>query len=285
MVTAFYSDAEAAVHMLRHTETLLAEHAWIQRQADSRGITVDSVRRKLKSWLANNEKYLAERATAVGMTPTGYRQAVERKMKRMQLAEGYDFLLPSESPSEEGAPAQRVVPACEWGPRFLSAHSTALVVVRGDRVTSAFTADHYTDRPADHDIDLTWNHDQGPGPRGGRASPSRRQLSICRNYASAGHAVTWDRCDVNSPATATARGLHVTSDLRYGGNTFTTRASSDSDRASVSRRGCGGGGSGTEGSPPYVRDVLCDSGYRTSTGDCCDSMVVIDGAPWCVVVR
>lgn len=110
MVSAFYVDAEAATYTVRHVERLLADGAWIQRKAGLRGITTDSVHRELQGRLAEAEQYLADKAATAGVDASEYRQAVEQRMRRVRLAEGYSVLLPAPScvrlPSPHSAPSR-----------------------------------------------------------------------------------------------------------------------------------------------------------------------------------
>ncbi len=283
MISASYGDEEAAVHVLWNTENRLADPSWIASQAELRDVTKDSVRRELVNQRAHIEQYLVKRATDAGASAAAYRRAVERGMERMQTAGGHQFLLPSQPRAESATlalgPASQV---CEMGPRFVTENSQVTVDVRGDEVAAVFTAYHQTDREATQNISLRWSHNQDQLPSG-LASPTRRQLSICRDFASVAHTVVWDRCEAGSPATATARSVHTTTDVDYRGRTLRTRGSRASGRASFGRRGCGVEG-GID-APPFDADDTCDSGYRAATVGCCDSMVRIDGALWCVVIR
>lgn len=67
-VATFYFDAEAAARTLQVTERLLADEAWISRQAAIRHITADSVRRELTADVTHTEQYLEKKASAQGMT-------------------------------------------------------------------------------------------------------------------------------------------------------------------------------------------------------------------------
>lgn len=216
MVSAFYVDAEAAIATLRRTRRLLADHAWLERQAGIRGISTDSVRREMLGRKAADERYLAKRAKTAGMDAEEYIRTVERRMGRVRLG-GLELLLPSEPESPTAQLAGP--PVCERGPRFRRWYSEADVSVAGDDVTATFSAGHTTDRPADQHISLLWRHNQ-QGTPSDHAFPSRRQLSICRDYATADHSVVWDRCATSSPVTASTRSIHTTSDVRYGGRTL-----------------------------------------------------------------
>ena len=282
MISAFYGDEEAAAHVLWNTENRLADPSWIARKAGLRGVTKDSLRRELTNRRAHVEQYLAKRATDAGMSAAAYRFAVERRMEWTQLAGGHQLLLPSPSPSESTMLALVSGQVCEMAPRFVTANSEVTVDVLGDEVAAVFTAYHQTDRSATQNISLSWSHNQERLPSG-LAFPTRRQLSICRNFASVGHTIVWDRCDAGSPATAAAHSIHTTTDLDYGGRTYRNRGSLDSGRASFDRSGCGV--SGGIDAPPFDADRACDSGYRAGIGSCCDSMVRINGALWCVIIR
>jgi len=285
VVSAFYVDAEAATYTVRHVKRLLADDAWTQRQAGFRGISPDSIHRELQGRLTEAEQYLVDKAATAGVGVSEYRQALERRMRRVQLAERYDILLPSSLEAQAGEILQTAgAGVCERGPQFESWNLDATLTVMGDDVVATFSAIHRTDRPADQGLDLLWSHNQ-QGPPSGRANPSRRQLSICRDYATAAHNVVWDRCAASSPALVSARSIHTTSDIRYGGRTFRTRGSQASDRTSFNHNRCSTGGGGIDTPPPYTPDPLCASGYRASTGDCCDSMVNIRGVKWCVIVN
>ena len=95
MVSAFFVDAEAALSVLRRTERLLADHAYIERQAGIRGISADSVRREMLERKAADERYLAKRAKSAGKTAEEYIRAVEGRMGRVRLG-GVEVLLPSD---------------------------------------------------------------------------------------------------------------------------------------------------------------------------------------------
>lgn len=283
MVTSFYFDAEAAARTLQFTERLLADEAWVGRQAVIRDITADSVRRELTDRVAHTERYLEKKASAHGMTGPEYRRVVEGRMRRVRSAAGYEKLLPS-SPFRAQISATATVgavpaPACERRPRMQTWVSNASVTVSGDNVTATYSASHNTDRPADQRLNMTWWHNQW-GPTG-IATPSRRQLSICRDYATAEHEQSWNRCSARSPATADARSGHVTSDVRYGGRTLITRGSHASDSVTVRKSGCGGG----DGPALFEADPFCISGYRANTGECCDQMIYRRGELWCVIIN
>lgn len=116
MISAFYGNEEAAVHVLWNTENRLADPSWIASQAELRGVTEDSVRRELANRRAHIEQYLAKRATDAGESAAAYRLAVERRMERVQTAGGHQFLLPSQPRAERATlalgPASQV---CEMG--------------------------------------------------------------------------------------------------------------------------------------------------------------------------
>lgn len=95
IAASFYFDAEAAARTLQVTERLLADEAWIGRQAAIRDITADSVRRELTADMAHTEQYLEKKASAQGMTGPEYRRVVEGRMRRVWSPVGYEKLLPS----------------------------------------------------------------------------------------------------------------------------------------------------------------------------------------------
>lgn len=115
IVASFYFDAaEAAVRTLEFTERLLADEAWIGRQAVIRGITADSVRRELSAESTHTERYLEKKASTQGMTGPEYRRVVEGRMRRVRLANGYEKLLPSRPSQAQTGTATAVAgaPAC-----------------------------------------------------------------------------------------------------------------------------------------------------------------------------
>ena len=284
IVASFYFDAaEAAVRTLEFTERLLADEAWIGRQAVIRGITADSVRRELSAESTHTERYLEKKASTQGMTGPEYRRVVEGRMRRVRLANGYEKLLPSRPSQAQTGTATAVAgaPACERRPQMETWLSGASVTVSGNNVTATYFARHTSDRPADQSLNMTWRHNH-EGSSTGIATPSRRQLSICRDHATADHEVSWNKCGSRSLATASARSGHVTSDIRYGGTTLITRGSHASDRVSVDKSGCGSSG---DESTLFEADPSCISGYRAGTGECCDDMIHIHGDLWCVIVN
>ena len=133
IVASFYFDAEAAVRTLEFTDRLLADEAWIGRQAVIRGITADSVRRELSAEATHTERYLEKNASAQGMTGPEYRRVVEGRMRRVRLADGYEKLLPSRpSQAQTGtATAAAGAPACERRPQMETWLSGASVTVSG----------------------------------------------------------------------------------------------------------------------------------------------------------
>ena len=285
IAASFYFDAEAAARTLQVTERLLADEAWIGRQAAIRDITADSVRRELTADVTHTEQYLEKKASAQGMTGSEYRRVVEGRMRRVRSLAGYEKLLPSRpfDAQTSGTATARAAPApaCERRPRMETWRSGASVTVSGESVTAHYFARHTSDRPADQRLNMTWRHNQGPFSTG-IETPSQRQLSICRDYAYTDYQVSWNRCSSRSPATASARSGHVTSDVRYGGQTLITRGSHASDDVSVDKSGCGGS---SNDEVLFEADASCISGYRASTGECCDEMIYRRGDLWCVIVN
>lgn len=118
MVTSFYFDAEAAVRTLERTERLLADRAWIGRQAAIRGVTTDSIRGELTARVTYTEQYLERKGSAQGMTGPEHRRVVEGRMRSVQMVDGSKRLLPS-LPYQAQADVKATVagaPACQRRP-------------------------------------------------------------------------------------------------------------------------------------------------------------------------
>ena len=79
------------------------------------------MRRQLQRRLSESEQYLVDKAATAGVDASEYRQAIEQRMRRVQLAEGYDILLPSSPEAQAGESLHAAGAAvCERGPRFES---------------------------------------------------------------------------------------------------------------------------------------------------------------------